>query len=41
MTDEDFRSYFRQFGEVTDVFVPKPFRPFAFITFEDEGINIF
>nr|XP_039248483.1 TAR DNA-binding protein 43-like [Styela clava] len=38
MTDDDLRSYFRQFGEVTDVFVPKPFRPFAFITFDDEDV---
>ncbi len=22
-----------QFGEVTDVFIPKPFRAFAFVTF--------
>ena len=37
MTDEDFREYFQQYGEVTDVFIPKPFRPFAFVTFEDAG----
>lgn len=39
MAEEDFRDYFQQFGEVTDVFIPKPFRPFAFVTFEDAGIR--
>lgn len=30
---EDLREYFTKFGEVTDVFIPKPFRAFAFVTF--------
>lgn len=38
MTAEDLRSYFQQFGEVTDVFVPKPFRAFAFVTFTDPDV---
>lgn len=36
MSEEDLRLYFSRFGEVTDVFKPTPFRPFAFITYEDE-----
>ena len=35
MTADDLRNYFSQFGEVTDVFIPKPFRAFAFVTFLD------
>lgn len=33
LTDDDLRTYFCQFGEVTDVFIPRPFRAFAFVTF--------
>ena len=29
------KEYFEQFGEVVDVFIPKPFRAFAFVTFSD------
>ena len=32
------RSYFSQFGEVTDVFLPRPFRAFAFVTFADPEV---
>ncbi|XP_035697620.1 TAR DNA-binding protein 43-like [Branchiostoma floridae] len=32
---EDLRAYFQRFGEVTDVVIPKPFRAFAFVTFQD------
>lgn len=32
---DDLREYFYKYGEVTDVFVPKPFRPFSFVTFLD------
>lgn len=35
---EDLREYFSKFGEVTDVFIPKPFRAFAFVTFLDAEI---
>ena len=35
---EDLRLYFKKFGEVSDVFIPKPFRGFAFITFKDADI---
>lgn len=34
MTVDDLRCYFSQFGEVTDVYIPKPFRSFAFVTFD-------
>lgn len=35
LKSEDLREYFGQFGEVVDVFIPKPFRSFAFVTFAD------
>ncbi|XP_027209404.1 TAR DNA-binding protein 43 isoform X3 [Penaeus vannamei] len=35
---EDLREYFSKFGEVTDVFIPKPFRAFAFVTFLDPEV---
>ncbi|CAG0896711.1 unnamed protein product [Cyprideis torosa] len=38
MTPDDLREYFSKFGEVTDVFIPKPFRAFAFVTFMDPEI---
>lgn len=38
MTADDLKDYFSKFGEVTDVFIPKPFRAFAFITFLDPEI---
>ena len=38
MTSDDLRSYFSKFGEVVDVFIPKPFRAFAFVTFADPDI---
>jgi len=38
MTADDLKDYFSKFGEVTDVFIPKPFRAFAFITFLDPKV---
>ncbi|XP_045614927.1 TAR DNA-binding protein 43 isoform X3 [Procambarus clarkii] len=35
---DDLREYFSKFGEVTDVFIPKPFRAFAFVTFLDPEV---
>lgn len=31
---EDLRQAFEQYGYVTDIFIPKPFRNFAFVTFD-------
>lgn len=39
MTTDDLRQYFMQYGEVTDVFIPKPFRAFAFVTFADDQVS--
>lgn len=38
MTADDIREYFSKYGEVTDVFIPKPFRAFAFVTFIDPHV---
>uniref|UniRef100_A0A8C5I5P9 TAR DNA-binding protein 43 n=1 Tax=Gouania willdenowi TaxID=441366 RepID=A0A8C5I5P9_GOUWI len=38
ITTDDLRQYFMQYGEVTDVFIPKPFRAFAFVTFADDQV---
>ncbi|XP_046985546.1 TAR DNA-binding protein 43-like isoform X1 [Schistocerca americana] len=38
MQSDDLREYFSKFGEVTDVFIPKPFRAFAFVTFLDPEV---
>lgn len=35
MAVEDLKTYFEQYGEVTDVYIPKPFRAFCFVTFLD------
>ena len=39
MTADDLKDYFSNYGEVTDVFIPKPFRAFAFVTFLDPEVN--
>lgn len=33
LTEDILREYFSQFGEISDLYVPKPFRAFAFVTF--------
>jgi len=38
MTAEDLRDYFSAFGEVLEVYIPKPFRAFAFVTFADTEV---
>uniref|UniRef100_A0A8C1P582 TAR DNA-binding protein 43 n=2 Tax=Cyprinus carpio TaxID=7962 RepID=A0A8C1P582_CYPCA len=38
MTVDELRQFFMQYGEVTDVFIPKPFRAFAFVTFADDQV---
>lgn len=35
---DDLRNYFSKFGEITDVFIPKPFRGFGFVTFLDHEV---
>ncbi|XP_078311171.1 TAR DNA-binding protein 43-like isoform X2 [Crassostrea virginica] len=38
ITADDLHKYFSKFGEVSDVFIPKPFRAFAFVTFMDPEV---
>ena len=35
LTKQDLSEYFSQFGSVQDVYIPTPFRSFAFVTFVD------
>lgn len=37
LTEDILREYFSQFGEISDLYVPKPFRAFAFVTFVDSN----
>jgi len=38
LTADDLREYFSKFGEITDVFMPKPYRAFAFVTFSEAEV---
>lgn len=33
ITESDLREHFEKFGSVTDIYIPKPFKPFAFVSF--------
>lgn len=35
ITDDDLTEYFSKYGTISDVFIPKPFRGFAFLTFSE------
>ena len=34
-TKEELEEYFRPFGEISDVYIPKPYRGFGFVTFQE------
>lgn len=34
---DDLNDYFSKYGEIEDIFIPKPFRGFAFVTFQEPG----
>ena len=38
ITTDDLKEFFSKFGEIVDVFIPKPFRAFAFVTFCDAEV---
>lgn len=38
LTSKDLQEYFSQFGQVIDVYIPKPFRAFGFVTFVEADI---
>ena len=38
VTTDDLKEFFSEFGVVTDVFIPKPFRGFAFVSFTDSHV---
>lgn len=40
ITAEDLKEHFEKFGPVTDVYIPKPFRSFAFVTFQVWSISV-
>lgn len=35
---DDLKEYFSKYGEISDIFIPKPFRGFAFVTFRELDI---
>ena len=37
-TKEELEDYFAQFGEISDVYIPKPYRGFGFVTFQDGNV---
>ncbi|CAF2314160.1 unnamed protein product [Rotaria sp. Silwood2] len=38
ITPDDLRQYFSKYGPIKDVYIPKPARSFAFVTFHDSNI---
>jgi len=38
MTKEDLSDHFSKFGDVKDVYIPRPFRSFAFVQFYDASV---
>ena len=34
-TREELQDYFGEYGEISDVYIPKPYRGFGFVTFQD------
>ncbi len=38
LTSKDLQEYFAQYGQVIDVYIPKPFRAFGFVTFVEADI---
>ena len=38
MTSKDLEDYFIQYGQVIDVYIPKPFRAFGFVTFVEADV---
>lgn len=38
LTESDLKEYFEQYGVVKDALIPKPFREFAFVTFELDSV---
>jgi RNA recognition motif-containing protein len=38
LTAKDLQEYFSQYGQVIDVYIPKPFRAFGFVTFVEADI---
>ena len=37
-TREELQDYFCQYGEISDVYIPKPYRGFGFVTFQDGNV---
>lgn len=40
VTSQELREYFSQYGELTDVYIPNPYRGFGFVTFQDGQVGV-
>lgn len=38
ISEQDLQDYFGKYGEITDTFIPKPFRGFGFVTFNEPDV---